>query len=284
MGRILLDTPVPGLGPGLGSMPRGHSELGQFFGLTGTIDSRRIDKGFSGSDNQGSGWIGGLDVGFRVGLGLEGVLGNAGDGLVFAQLGLRSETPSSNRQTLDGSGLSSLGPGSTMPARSGLSTRFRMPFYLLPGDLLLMSPMYFFNRPAYENMAVTAANGGVIPWQYGIATGIGRFQLVVGRELGVTWYGTVFGDSHMADASTGRQRRPAAGHAPVDIFRRAAGGISSVSLVYEQPEFDRAVPAVRGYRRSLTVSTRPRRRAPAVNLDTIYSLGVRLLFDWRYYP
>jgi hypothetical protein len=24
--------------------------------------------------------------------------------------------------------------------------------------------------------------------------------------------------------------------------------------------------------------------APAVNLDTIYSLGVRLLFDWRYYP
>ena len=46
-------------------------------------------------------------------------------------------------------------------------------------------------------MAVTAANGGLIPWQYGIATGIGRFQVVVGREMGVTWYGTVFGDSHM---------------------------------------------------------------------------------------
>ena len=25
-------------------------------------------------------------------------------------------------------------------------------------------------------------------------------------------------------------------------------------------------------------------RSAPVNLDTIYSLGVRLLFDWRYYP
>jgi len=24
--------------------------------------------------------------------------------------------------------------------------------------------------------------------------------------------------------------------------------------------------------------------APAADLDTIYSIGVRLLFDWRYYP
>ena len=75
IGGILLDTPVPGLGPGLGSMPRGHSEVGQFFGLTGTIDARRIDKGFSGSDNQGSGWIGGLDVGFRAGVGSRGRAG-----------------------------------------------------------------------------------------------------------------------------------------------------------------------------------------------------------------
>ena len=69
LGRILLDTPVPGLGEGLGSMPRAHSEVGQFFGLTGAIDTRRIDQGFSGSENQGSGWIGGLDVGFRAGVG-----------------------------------------------------------------------------------------------------------------------------------------------------------------------------------------------------------------------
>ena len=63
-----------------------------------------------------------------------------------------------------------------IPARSGLSTRFRMPFYLIPGDLLLLSPMFFINRDAYTNMAVTAGNGGLIPWQSGLATPIGRFQ------------------------------------------------------------------------------------------------------------
>lgn len=37
-------------------------------------------------------------------------------------------------------------------------------------------------------MAITAANGGLIPWQQGIATPIGRFQFILGRELGATFY------------------------------------------------------------------------------------------------
>jgi predicted RNA-binding protein with PIN domain len=283
LGRILLDTPVPGLGEGLGSMPRAHSEVGQFFGLTGAIDARRIDQGFSGSENQGSGWIGGLDVGFRAGLGLDGVLGNAGDGLVFVQFGLRSETPSSNRQTLDGQGPPAIAPGSTMPARSGLSTRIRMPFFLVPGDLLLMSPLFFFNRPAYENMAVTAANGGFIPWQYGIATGIGRFQLVAGRELGVTWYGTLFGDSHMVtpalDLNDDLQfvtHRSIFFDVPLVEYRPYRSFTSNQSSTVLFQLFA-GIDVPHGENTTSTT-------APAVNLDTIYSLGVRLLFDWRYYP
>ena len=38
-------------------------------------------------------------------------------------------------------------------------------------------------------MAVTAANGGLIPWQLGWATRFGRFQFVLGREIGATFYG-----------------------------------------------------------------------------------------------
>ena len=38
-------------------------------------------------------------------------------------------------------------------------------------------------------MAVTASNGGLLRWQSGWATPIGRFQLVFGRELGVTFFG-----------------------------------------------------------------------------------------------
>ena len=74
-------------------------------------------------------------------------------------------------------------------SRFGIATRLRMPFYLIPGDLLFLSPMYLFAPETYTNMAVTASNGGLIPWQAGWATRIGRFQFVLGRELGATFYG-----------------------------------------------------------------------------------------------
>jgi hypothetical protein len=38
-------------------------------------------------------------------------------------------------------------------------------------------------------MAVVAANGGLIPWQAGIATPVGRFQFILGREVVATFYG-----------------------------------------------------------------------------------------------
>jgi hypothetical protein len=283
LGNILLDTPVPGLGPGLGSMPRARSEVGRFFGLTGTIDTRAFDHGFA-SGFQGNGWIGGLDVGFRAGLGLEGVLGDSGDGLVFVQVGLRAETPSSNRITEDPRSVVGLNPGSTLPARSGLSTRLRMPFYILPADLLLMSPMYFFNRPAFEKMAVTAANGGLIPWQHGIATGIGRFQIVVGRELGVNWYGTAFGDSTITTpvrASNGSLQLVTHKSVFVDLpvleyrpYRAFTSNQSSTVL------FQLFVGVDIPYDEQIVLPS----IATTGHLDKIYSVGMRLLFDWRYYP
>jgi hypothetical protein len=37
-------------------------------------------------------------------------------------------------------------------------------------------------------MEVGAANGGLIPWQAGVATRFGRFQFVLGREVGLSFY------------------------------------------------------------------------------------------------
>ena len=76
-----------------------------------------------------------------------------------------------------------------VPSHTGISTRVRMPFFLIPGDLFLLSPLYFIAPDRYMQMAVTASNGGLIPWQSGWATPIGRFQFVLGRELGVTFFG-----------------------------------------------------------------------------------------------
>ena len=49
--------------------------------------------------------------------------------------------------------------------------------------------MYLVSPETYTGMAVTAGNGGLIPWQTGWATRVGRFQFVLGRELGATFYG-----------------------------------------------------------------------------------------------
>ena len=43
-----------------------------------------------------NGWIGGADLSLRAGLGLDGVIGESGDGLVFGSIGVRGDTRSSN--------------------------------------------------------------------------------------------------------------------------------------------------------------------------------------------
>jgi BASS family bile acid:Na+ symporter len=62
---------------------------------------------------------------------------------------------------------------------------------LIPGDLLIAGPILFLVSPKMlSSMAVRAGNGGLIRWQSGIATPIGRFQFVFDREVGVSFYGT----------------------------------------------------------------------------------------------
>jgi hypothetical protein len=279
--ETLLQTPVPGLGPGLGAQPRARSEVGVFTGLAGSIDARNIDGGFVPSQNS-NGWMGGLDIGFRAGVGLEGAMGDSGDGLVFGQIGFRSDSASTNKAT--GTALETLSGtlSAAIPARSGLSTRIRMPFYLIPGDLLLLSPLYLFKPDTYTQMAVTAGNGGLIPWQQGWSTSIGRFQFVLGRELGATWYGLSGADQLAApsDPPGGLGRvvnyKSVFYDLPILEYRpyRSFGSNQSSTLMFQlfagaDVPYDESVESPVG--------------APPVKLRTIYSLGLRMVFDWRYY-
>lgn len=279
--EVLSPTPVPRLGPGLGSMPRFHSELGPFVGLAGSVDGRAVNMGFVPGQN-GSGWIGGMDVSLRAGLGLEGALGEASDGLVYVSLGFRGDSASTNPYASNISKPVSGNLGAAIPARTGLNFRLRMPFYLIPGDLLFMSPLYFSHPDAYTEMAVKAVNGGLIPWQSGIATAVGRFQFVLGRELGVTFYGLGGKDQLLVpgDEAGGFGRivnfKSTAYELPILEYRpfRSFSENQSSSVVFQ---LYAGADVPRGAKVELPAG------APAPGLDTIWYLGLRMTFDWRYY-
>ncbi|WER49025.1 hypothetical protein CupriaWKF_17760 [Cupriavidus sp. WKF15] len=275
----LRETPVPGLGPGLGAMPRFRSEVGPFIGLAGSIDARWVDGGFVASQGWG-GFVGGLDLSVRAGFGLDGVMGEAGDGLVYASVGFRTDSPSSNRfgaQVASGGNL-----GAAIPARSGLALRLRMPFYVVPGDLLLLAPLYLVNPSAYTQVAVRAANGGLIPWESGWSTAIGRFQFVLGREIGVTLYGLSGRDQLIApggpDTGVGQfvSFKSTMFEIPILEYRpyRAFSTNQSSSVVFQ---LFAAADVPHGG------SVNFPRGSAAPPLHTVWSIGLRLVFDWRYY-
>jgi hypothetical protein len=171
---------------------------------------------------------------------------------------------------------------SAIPSRTAYTIRFRMPFWLIPGDLLLALPVLAVSPNTYSRMAVTAANGGLIPWQTGIATPIGRFQFVLGREVGISFYGYI-SDDRM-------------------IIPPASPGASSTLISFRSTSFDFPVLEYRPFRTfslnqgsSLVVQLyggfdTPRIRsvvappgAPEPPLKTVGYGGIRIVFDWRSY-
>jgi hypothetical protein len=186
---IIGGLPVPALTDGPGAVPRFRAEIGPYVGLSAAAGASYFNHSF-GAEQTSGGAVGGLEMGVRLGYGLEGVIDEAGDGLVFLDFGLRQDTASSMTFTEEedvARGRSDHGrdPAAYRPdpprARAVLAGA---------GDLLLgalfVAP---FSMHRYTNMAAEAANGGLIPWQVGLATPIGRVQLVLGREVAISFYG-----------------------------------------------------------------------------------------------
>jgi hypothetical protein len=270
---VLQQVPIPGLGEGLGALPRFHAEIGPFLGIGALLDGRYLGDSFINGQS-GAGWIFGADLELRAGYGLEGVLDDAGDGLIFAALGYRGDTSSTREYAAHAGSLSA-----AIPGRSGFSTRVRMPFYLVPGDLLLAAPLYFVAPGAYQKMAVTAANGGLIPWQLGWATRFGRFQFVLGREIGAAFYGSSTAAAPGTTTSTAPilySFKSTFVDLPVIEFRpfRAFDTRQSAQLII-QLFVGADIPS--GGDVTFPAGT------PREHLKTVYSVGLRADFDWRRY-
>jgi hypothetical protein len=266
---ILVQTPVPALGKGLGELPRFRAELGPFVGLSTALLLQGLSGGF-GTTQNGASANAGLEAAVRVGIGLEGVLNESSDGLAFAEVGVREDTHATSAATL--------------PARAALTARFRAPFWLIPGDLLVAGPVLAFtSRRTLRKMAVEAANGGLIPWQAGIATRIGRFQFVLGREVGLSFY---------HNSSDHPVLIPTPGVPPANATLLALNSLQVDFPILEWRLFRTfsltqssglMIQPYVGFDEPTKMSVVSPAGAPTPHLQTIVNAGIRLVFDWRHY-
>ncbi len=266
---ILKQTPVPAMSRGAGELPRFRTEMGAFVGLATGVRAGALTHGF-GPQQAGTSTVGGIELAARVGVGLDGILNDSSDGLIFLEGGVREDTHAAG--------------AATVPGRAAITARLRMPFWLIPGDLALAAPVLAFTSPVkLQKMAVGAANGGLIPWQAGISTRVGRFQMVLGREVGVSIFPK--GNEHTfalptpgvpPNNSTVVSLNSLQVEFPVfeyRLFRTFSTNQSSGLMLQPYVGFD--IPT--------TVRVISPANAPTPDAHTIVTTGVRVVFDWRHY-
>lgn len=282
--EVIEQTPVPALKAGYGELPRFRTELGGFIGLAPYLRATGWNGGFDPAQTSALG-VGTLGLNLRFGLGLDGVTSDAGDGLVFVEFGIAHDNASTANFSTD-SNLSGYGDLlAAIPSRASIATRIRMPFYVIPGDLILGAILIApFSMQTFTQMAVVAGNGGLIPWQAGIATTVGRFQFILGREVGVHFYG--FGGEsqkilvpYLDDESNKLAElldlRSIQVEAPIvewRPFRTFSVDQSSSMVVQFYGSAD--IPVY--WKSHLTPPS-------TYDLQTRWGLGLRVAFDWRYY-
>jgi hypothetical protein len=279
---VLREAPIPYRGPGYASLPRFRAEIGSFLGLASGISGTGAGGGFTSS---GSGGVQGqLDLGVRIGVGLDGVLGDSGDGLIFLQAGVLGQSKSTGTCDPCPSDpvVQQFAPG--VPARAGYQFRLRVPFWLIPGDLLLAAPVLALtSKDTLQKMGITAADGGLIPWQAGLQTPIGRVQIMAGREVSATLFGFGTKDAFVGvfDTPDGRIFAPVAVKSvqwdfpllEIRPFREYGARYTYATLVQIGAGFDKPVDA--------EVVGRPDLGQPP--LKTRYFGFLRIFFDGRRY-
>lgn len=279
--QVLKRTPIPGLATGPGELPRFRAELGMFFGISSSLNGAYAFGGFAESQTN-QGFVGGLSAGLRFGLGLDGVLNEAGDGLVFLQAGIRQDASSSHNFLGVNNNLAYGALTAAIPGRAGWDFRLRLPFWVIPGDLVLVGPiLYLISPQRAQEMGVAAVNGGLIPWQAGWQTSIGRFQFILGREIGLSLYGTsTFGnDAIFVPSPSGAQivayastkwDFPFLEYRPVRTFsmNQSSSLMIQFSAGVDIPH-DMHVLEPTG---EILVPTK-----------NVWYLGARIIFDWRKY-
>ena len=286
--QVFMLTPVPALKKDLiGDLPRFRAEVGPFIGLSPALRGSMIFGAF-GIGQETVGVVGGLEFEARFGIGLDGVINESGDGLVFLGAGWRQDG-SSSTGVIDDVELSNYGNLlAAIPGRSAFDLRLRLPFYVIPGDLLIAGPILFLlDKEALTHMAVTAVNGGLFGAEAGIETSFGRFQLVLGREIAVYFFGRTKEKDALFNISPNEN------------------GIDDLYILsYESTQFEFPILEYRPFRSFSTdqsssllmqlyggfdVPSNVQNRSGTnendyvPSLKTYWYLGMRLVFDWRHY-
>jgi hypothetical protein len=278
---ILTETPVPALSYGLGDMPRFRTEVGGFIGvspysvLAGWNDALES----AGTSAMGAGSIG---INIRAGLGLDGIMSEGDDGLAFVEIGTSYDSRSMASYRVTESGGLPTERLVQVPARTAISTRLRLPFYAVPGDVLLAGLLVApWSQETFTEFAIAASTGGLFGWQSGIATSIGRFQFMFGREVGVQFLGFVDGDelsfSTANDpASTVAVRlRTILIDAPIVEWR--------LFRSFSQDQHSSMAMQLCGTADIPVLLAHEVLPADQVHLQLRWGLAIRALFDWRYY-
>lgn len=182
---IVQKTPVAGRGKDDVHVPHFRQEIGPFVGFSGDLTGGGEFGGYQSGDAAPR-WYGTAEIEFRLGVGLEALTGSTGAGQAFLGVGY-SYAPAQNGPS--DSQFAAAGVP-IVPGRRGLTTRLRVPFYVIPFDLILVAPILAWASPsAMTNMGIVAASGGLLRYERAFNTPIGAFQLLIGREVAVTFWG-----------------------------------------------------------------------------------------------
>jgi hypothetical protein len=184
--------------------PRARADIGLFGGVVAGIGAGPAWGGFDTS----AGWRfrSELEVGARFGYGLQGVLTTNMDGQLWAQASFVSD-PAQLDASCPGcpGGVRSNQALPRVPARSALKLVFRMPYYVVPFDLILLAPTLLLASPvAAQDVVFKATGGGLWTLQRPISTSLGTFQFMAGREVGFTLWGMGDANQFVATPADGQ--------------------------------------------------------------------------------
>jgi hypothetical protein len=220
---IVQDTPVPSGGEDSIHPPRFRAEVGPFAGLVVTARAGGATGGYQTTPGSLRARET-LEAGARIGYGLEGLLTSGHDGMLWAQASFVMEP--SQLDTLCPNCPGGLRTDPLTPrveARGSFRISVRVPFWIVPGDLLLLAPVLAIASPiALQRVIFDATNGGLIPWQKRFTTDIGTLQFILGREAGLTpngYVGSLIGRSDSFQSYQGTN--PDGSNKLVDVLYRS---------------------------------------------------------------
>ena len=279
--EVVKQTPVPTRPANEIHLPHFRQEIGPFIGFAAGLSGGGAHGGYESSGAIGRGY-GQAEIGIRFGVGLDAVTGSSGAGLAFLQVGViyqsdQGEVCSSGCDpTLSSNGIP------RVAARNGLGTKIHLPFWLIPGDLLIAGPIvYLVDKQALKQMGIIAASGGLLGWQRTLNSGIGAFQFILGREVGVALFGYgshgIYGYSGTNGAVSQYTYRSWQLDLPIVEYRPFRTFATNTALTTAlQLGFGVDFP------NNAHLTSPP--GAPGPDLGTSWIIYLRLAFDARYYP